>query len=131
MWLSSMFVPEGAETSEATAARVISAAAVVDDLYLQYVLSFFIGWDQVERGRVAKATNTADDILAVGRRINDPRSIAWGMALKAIRRNARRRLWASGIRGKRASLWRARRPDRTSRASMATQPPATSSAAVV
>jgi class 3 adenylate cyclase len=84
MWLSSMFVPEAAEISEAMAARAISAATQVDDPYLQYVLRFFIGWDQVERGQVAKARNTADDILDVGRRINDPRSIAWGMALKAI-----------------------------------------------
>jgi class 3 adenylate cyclase len=84
VWLSSTFVPEAAETSEAMAARAISAASEVDDPYLQYVLRFFIGWDQVERGQVAKAANTADDILAVGRRINDPRSIAWGMALKAI-----------------------------------------------
>jgi hypothetical protein len=84
MWLSSMFVPEAAETSEAMAARAIAAANQVDDPYLQYSLRFFIGWDQVQRGHVAKATSTADDILAVGRRINDPRSIAWGMALKAI-----------------------------------------------
>jgi hypothetical protein len=84
IWLSSSFIPQAAETFEATAARAIAAAAQVDDPYLQYALRFFIGWDQAERGRTAKAANTGDDLLAVGRRINDNRSIAWGMALKAI-----------------------------------------------
>jgi len=84
IWLSSLFVPEAAETSQATAAQAIAAAARVDDPYLQYALRFFIGWDQAERGHAAQAAKTADDLLAVGRRINDTRSIAWGMALKAI-----------------------------------------------
>jgi class 3 adenylate cyclase len=84
IWLSSMFVPEAVETFEATAAQGIAAAARVDDPYLQYALRFFIGLDQAHRGHAAKAANIADDLLAVGRRINDTRSIAWGMALKAI-----------------------------------------------
>jgi hypothetical protein len=84
IWLSSSFIPEAADTFEATAAQAIAAAARVDDPYLQYALRFFIGWDQAERGHAAKAANTADDLLAVGRRINDTRSIAYGMALKAI-----------------------------------------------
>jgi class 3 adenylate cyclase len=84
IWLSSSFIPEAAETFEATATQAIAAAARVDDPYLQYALRFFIGWDQAERGRAAKAADTADDLLAVGKRINDNRSIAWGMALKAI-----------------------------------------------
>ena len=84
IWLSSMFTPDAAEIFEATAAQAMAAAARVDDPYLQYALRFFIGWDQAERGHAAKAANTADDLLAVGRRINDTRSIAWGMALKAI-----------------------------------------------
>ena len=84
IWLSSMFVPQAADASEANAARATAAAARVDDPYLQYVLRFFIGWDRLQRGHFAKATAAADDLLAVGRHINDARSIAWGMALKAL-----------------------------------------------
>ncbi len=84
IWLSSMFVPDAVETAEAAAARAVAAAARVDDPYLQYALRFFIGVDQVFRGHPAKASNTADDLLAVGTRIDDTRSIAWGMSLKAL-----------------------------------------------
>jgi hypothetical protein len=84
IFLSAFFDPESAETCEANAARAISAAGEVDDPYLQYILRCAIGLDQVQRGRATKAMDVADDLLAVGRRINDARSIGLGMALKAI-----------------------------------------------
>ena len=84
IFLSAFFVPESAETCEATAARAISAAGEVDDPYLQYILRLAIGLDLSWRGRATKAMNVADDLLAVGRRINDGRSIGLGMAVKSF-----------------------------------------------
>ena len=84
IFLSAFFVPESAETCEASAARAISAADEVDDPYLQYILRLAIGLDLSWRGRATKAMNVADDLLAVGRRINDGRSIGLGMAVKSF-----------------------------------------------
>ena len=56
-------------------------ASTVDDVYLQYFIQFAIGWVEFHRGRVAKAQQAAQELLAVGRRMNDPRSIGFGMQL--------------------------------------------------
>ena len=61
--------------------EAITLASTVDDAYLQYFMQFAIGWVEFHRGRVAEAHQAAQALLAVGRRMNDPRSIGFGMQL--------------------------------------------------
>jgi hypothetical protein len=42
-----------------------------------------VGWEELNRGRALKAHEAADKLMAVGRRLNDPRSIGYAMALEA------------------------------------------------
>ncbi len=46
-------------------------------------MRFVVGWEQFHRGRMEQAREAAEKLMAVGRRMNDPRSIGLGMALKA------------------------------------------------
>ena len=41
-----------------------------------------MGWEEVHRGRIRQAREAADDLLAVGRRLNDPRAI--GLATRLL-----------------------------------------------
>jgi len=69
------------ETFEPLSKEAIALASTVDDVHLQYFIQFAIGWVEFHRGRVAKAHEAAQELLAVGRRMNDPRSIGFGMQL--------------------------------------------------
>jgi class 3 adenylate cyclase/tetratricopeptide (TPR) repeat protein len=58
-------------------------AAAEDDVYLQHFILAAAGWDELSRGRVAMAHQAAEELLAVGRQLKDPRSMGYAMALKA------------------------------------------------
>jgi class 3 adenylate cyclase len=58
-------------------------AAAEDDVYLQNFILAAVGWDELSRGRIAKAHEAAEELMAVGRQLNDPRSMGYAMALKA------------------------------------------------
>ena len=66
------------------ALEAIAAAAHVDDPYLQYIIRLAIGFDAIVRGRLSATLGAAEEILALGRKLDDPRSISWGMFLKAF-----------------------------------------------
>ncbi len=84
LFLSMCLAPGAADTGAEKAAQAIPAVSEVDDPYLQYFVRFAIGAADVFRGRPDKAADIAEDLLAVGRTIGDGRSIAYGMALKAV-----------------------------------------------
>jgi tetratricopeptide (TPR) repeat protein len=69
------------ETFETLNMETIASASTVDDVFLQHFTQFAIGWLELHSGRVAKAQQAAQTLLAVGRRMNDPRSIGFGMQL--------------------------------------------------
>jgi tetratricopeptide (TPR) repeat protein len=74
-------------TSEAFATRrreAETALANVDDAYLQYFYLANVGWDEVCRGRVVQARAAADRLMEIGRLTNEPRSLGYGAAMKAI-----------------------------------------------
>ena len=66
-------------TFEPFSKEAIALASTVDDVYLQYSMQFAVGWAELHRGRVANAQQAAQELLAVGRRMNDPRTIGFGM----------------------------------------------------
>jgi hypothetical protein len=69
------------ERFEPVSKEAIALASNVDDVFLQYFTQFAVGWLEFHSGRVAKAQQAAQELLAVGRRMNDPRSIGFGMQL--------------------------------------------------
>jgi hypothetical protein len=69
------------ETFEPFSKEAIALASTVDDAYLQFFMQFAVGWVEFHSGRVAKANQAGQEFLAVGRRMNDPRSIGLGMQL--------------------------------------------------
>ena len=69
------------ETFERHSNEAIALASTADDAYLQFFAQFAIGWVELHRGRSAKAQQAAQTLLAIGRRMDDPRSIGFGMNL--------------------------------------------------
>jgi hypothetical protein len=81
--VSTIFAPTPVEIFDARKREVIAAASNVDDVYVQCFARFVIMWEEIHRGQTAKAHEGAEELIAVGRQMNDPRSIGWGMALRA------------------------------------------------
>ena len=81
--LSTLIAPKPIETFEALSFQAKSAAASGGEASLQIYLGWVVGWDEVHRGRIGKALESAEELLAVGRQKNDPRALGYGMWLRA------------------------------------------------
>ncbi|MCE8532275.1 AAA family ATPase [Ruegeria pomeroyi] len=65
--------------------RAIEAAlAKFDDAYLQNFFLATVGWNELTRGRVVGARETAERMIEFGKRNNDPRALGYGTAMKAL-----------------------------------------------
>jgi tetratricopeptide (TPR) repeat protein len=80
---STITAPKTTEDFEGICHQAVAAASAVNDPYIQMFVRFAIGWEEFHRGRMDKAHLAAEELMAVGRRIGDPRSIGMGLALKA------------------------------------------------
>ena len=69
---------------EARCQRVTATLAEIDDAYLHNYFWAFRLFDKVCRGRVAEAYETAERMMVWGRSNNDPRSLGYGTAMKAL-----------------------------------------------
>lgn len=58
--------------------------AGLDDAYLHNFFLAHVGWNAVSRGQVAEANQAADNMIVVGVSMNDPRSLGYGTAMKAL-----------------------------------------------
>jgi class 3 adenylate cyclase len=56
----------------------------LDDAYLQNFFLAHIGWNAVCRGRVLEAKDAAEKIVVYGRKMNDPRSLGYGVSMQAL-----------------------------------------------
>jgi tetratricopeptide (TPR) repeat protein len=61
-----------------------AALAKVDDAYLHNFYAAILGWDEVNRGRITQAREAAERLMATGVAMNDPRSLGYATALKAL-----------------------------------------------
>ena len=80
--VSTIFAPYPVEIFETLSREAITAASSINDPYLQCFARYVVGWEEVHRGRITKAHEAAEELMAVGRRMNDPRSIGFGMQLQ-------------------------------------------------
>ncbi|MGD1880781.1 MAG: AAA family ATPase [Paracoccaceae bacterium] len=69
---------------EAKAREIEAVLEKIDDAYIQNFFLATIGWNELTRGRVAKAHSAADRMIALGKSQNDPRSLGYGTAMKAL-----------------------------------------------
>jgi hypothetical protein len=81
--VSTIVAPNPVEVFEGVSHETSTAAASVADAYLQCLLRYVVVWEEMHRGRMAKAHEAAEELMAVGRRMNDPRAIGFGMQLEA------------------------------------------------
>jgi class 3 adenylate cyclase len=71
------------ERFETLSREAIAAESNLGDAYLQCFIRYAVGWEELYRGRIGIAREAAEELIAVGRRMNDPRSIGYGMQLQA------------------------------------------------
>jgi class 3 adenylate cyclase len=80
--VSTMIAPLPVEIFEEISREAVAAASKADDPFLQIFIRWLIGWEEIHRGRITKVYEATEELLAVARRVNDPRSIGFGMTLR-------------------------------------------------
>lgn len=83
MHVSTVIAPKPFEIFDALSREAIAAASNADDPYLQIFVRNLVGWEEFRRGGIKKMHEAAEELMAVGRQMNDPRSIGLGMTLRA------------------------------------------------
>jgi class 3 adenylate cyclase len=82
--VSTHVAPMPLEAFEAQRRKVFRDPASLDDRYLQNFVLAAVGWDQLNRGRIPQALEAAEELMAAGRRLNDPRSMGYALALRSL-----------------------------------------------
>jgi class 3 adenylate cyclase len=72
-----------ADTFDSLSGKALAEASNLNDLYLQFLVRHAIVEENVFRGQMTIALRAAEELVEVGRRINDARSLGYGMALMA------------------------------------------------
>jgi class 3 adenylate cyclase len=81
--VSTLIAPKPVEVFEALCRDASAVVSNINDAYLHHFFRFAVGWDEFYRGRITRAHEAAEQLMAVGRQMNDPRSIGYAMALQA------------------------------------------------
>ena len=77
----------GTLSSDAFEAKRVEVEKILngfDDAYLQNFFLAHLGWNAVCRGRVLEAQEAAEKMVVHGRKMNDPRSLGYGVSMKAL-----------------------------------------------
>ena len=79
-----LLAPFGREGLAEAISEAYTAASRVDDAYLHYFLRFIVASREFNSGRLLSASAIAEDAIAIGRKNNDPRSMGFGLGIKAM-----------------------------------------------
>jgi class 3 adenylate cyclase/tetratricopeptide (TPR) repeat protein len=79
--VSIVLAPTPLDEFHALKRAAIGAVAETTDAYIQNWSRHAIGWEEIVRGRIDDARETAAALMQVGRQLNDPRSVGLGLAL--------------------------------------------------
>lgn len=82
--VSSYCAPISTDAFQSIRREAEAALATLDDAYLQNFYLATLGWNEVSSGRVVEAREAADRMIDVGVSMNDPRSLGYGIAMKAL-----------------------------------------------
>jgi hypothetical protein len=83
MFVSTIVAPTSIDTSERQARELLGAASATDDPYIQVFSRFVVAWDELHRGHLVKARAWAQELIDLGQRLNDPRSLGFGLNVQA------------------------------------------------
>jgi hypothetical protein len=78
---STMSAPKPLDEFERVKREALKAASDTDDIYIQFWTRIAIGWDELHRGLMTEARDSARESIHVGRRLGDPRSTGGGLAI--------------------------------------------------
>jgi class 3 adenylate cyclase len=81
IWVSTICSPKTLLEFEALKRKAIKAVSDTTDAYLQCVVRWNIGYEELHRGRMTEAREAARELMQVGRMLNDPRSTGMGLWL--------------------------------------------------
>jgi predicted ATPase len=81
--VSSLFAPKTLREFETLKRELLKAASDTADSYIQGWTRYVIGWEEIHRGRVNDARDSARELMRVGRMLNDPRATGFGLYLLA------------------------------------------------
>jgi hypothetical protein len=81
MLVSTIIAPRSVGEFQELARDAIAAASKTGDAYIQYWVRAWIAWEEFHRGRILNARRMAQDMMEVGRQLNDPRSIGLGLVV--------------------------------------------------
>jgi class 3 adenylate cyclase/tetratricopeptide (TPR) repeat protein len=81
--VSTLVEPKPLEEFETLKREALDAASATDDLYIKAWTRYVIGWEEIHRGRINAARESAQDLMKVGSLLNDPRATGFGLYLLA------------------------------------------------
>jgi class 3 adenylate cyclase len=79
--ISTMVAPKPLHEFEMLKKKAIEAASGTNDAYIQNWTRFVIGWEEIHRGLMTDARESARELMQVGQLLRDPRSTGFGLAL--------------------------------------------------
>ena len=82
--VSTYCAPTSIDVFQARRRETEAVLANVDDAYLQNFYLAVLAWDQMNRGRIAEAREAIERLMVVGASMNDPRSLGYATAEKAL-----------------------------------------------
>jgi class 3 adenylate cyclase len=81
--LSPLIGLHSADTFDVLSNEALAMASSLNDPYLQFLVRHAVVQKEFFSGRITHATKAAEELVEVGRRMNDPRSLGYGLALMA------------------------------------------------
>jgi len=80
--VSTIVAPKQLHEFETLKSEAIKAASDTADAYIQSWIRYVIGWEEVHRGRMNEARDSARELIQVGRLLDDARPVGLGFALQ-------------------------------------------------
>jgi hypothetical protein len=81
IFASTMIAPKPLDEFEMVKREALKAASDTDDIYIQIWTRIAVGWDELHRGLMTDAWDSAQEAIHVGRKLGDPRSTGGGLAI--------------------------------------------------
>ena len=82
--VSTYCAPTPIDVFQARRRETEAVLANVDDAYLHNFYLAVLAWDQMNRGRIEESREAVERLMVAGTSMNDPRSLGYGTALKAL-----------------------------------------------
>jgi class 3 adenylate cyclase len=82
--VSTIVAPKSLQDFRKLKVEALKAATDAADVYIQNWTRFVVAWEEFHRGHMQSARDSARDLMEIGRKVNDPRSIGLGLSVLAL-----------------------------------------------